>query len=269
MHRQQKNGSEAAVFTEEDEFSQNETITNQMSVTMMHLVEDENGNVNVVDMTQEGTANVETDVAGSVQKAEFETTSFSTFTITWKDKNEIKGTLKINVIDTNGNEIGSDKSINLEYKREYLVNQVVEEQKIGAIEGYSFYKAKVSSSPKAEGTVVKRIRFDDEKNQYSSDSGGGWEDIGNNTVYFIYAKNPTTIPTIDHTKAGITMKMTNLDSNDNSHRSIGKDKDHLINFGDNSGYGDGTIRKGLLNNILDDNGYPTTTNTKYKYRIFI
>lgn len=256
-----ENGSEAAVFTEEDEFSQNETITNQMSVTMMHLVEDENGNVNVVDMTQEGTANVETDVAGSVQKAEFETTSFSTFTITWKDKNEIKGTLKINVIDTNGNEIGSDKSINLEYKREYLVNQVVEEQKIGAIEGYSFYKAKVSSSPKAEGTVVKRIRFDDEKNQYSSDSGGGWEDIGNNTVYFIYAKNPTTIPTIDHTKAGITMKMTNLDSNDNSHRSIGKDKDHLINFGDNSGYGDGTIRKGLLNNILDDNGYPTTTNT--------
>ena len=230
-----ENGSEAAVFTEEDEFSQNETITNQMSVTMMHLVEDENGNVNVVDMTQEGTANVETDVAGSVQKAEFETTSFSTFTITWKDKNEIKGTLKINVIDTNGNEIGSDKSINLEYKREYLVNQVVEEQKIGAIEGYSFYKAKVSSSPKAEGTVVKRIRFDDEKNQYSSDSGGGWEDIGNNTVYFIYAKNPTTIPTIDHTKAGITMKMTNLDSNDNSHRSIGKDKDHLINFGDNSG----------------------------------
>lgn len=109
-----ENGSEAAVFTEEDEFSQNETITNQMSVTMMHLVEDENGNVNVVDMTQEGTANVETDVAGSVQKAEFETTSFSTFTITWKDKNEIKGTLKINVIDTNGNEIGSDKSINLE-----------------------------------------------------------------------------------------------------------------------------------------------------------
>ena len=117
-----ENGSEAAVFTEKDEFSQNETITNQMSVTMMHLVEDENGNVNVVDMTQEGTANVETDVAGSVQKAEFETTSFSTFTITWKDKNEIKGTLKINVIDTNGNEIGSDKSINLEYKREYLVS---------------------------------------------------------------------------------------------------------------------------------------------------
>lgn len=64
-----ENGSEAAVFTEKDEFSQNETITNQMSVTMMHLVEDENGNVNVVDMTQEGTANVETDVAGSVQKS--------------------------------------------------------------------------------------------------------------------------------------------------------------------------------------------------------
>lgn len=252
-----ENGSEAAVFAEEDEFSQNETTANSMDVTMMHLVEDENGNVNVVDMTQEGTANVETDVVGSVQKAEFETTSFSTFTITWKKKNETKGTLKINVIDTNKNEIGSGKPINLEYKKEYLVNKVVEE--IGDIEGYSFYKAKVSSSPKAEGTVVKRIIFKDGKNQYnSSDSGGEWKNIGNNTVYFIYAKNPTEIPTINHTDAGITMKMTNLVNGNNF--SIGTDEDHLIDFGSNSGYGDVTIKKGLLKNLLDNNGYPITTN---------
>ena len=252
-----ENGSEAAVFAEEDEFSQNETTANSMDVTMMHLVEDENGNVNVVDMTQEGTANVETDVVGSVQKAEFETTSFSTFTITWKIDNETKGTLKINVIDTNGNEIGSDKPINLEYKKEYSVNEVVEE--IGAIEGYSFYKAKISSSPKAEGTVVKRIRFEDGKNQYnSSDSEGEWKDIGTNKVYFIYAKNPTEIPTINHTDAGITMKMTNLVNGNNY--SIGTNKDHLIDFGSNSGYGNGTIKKGLLNNKLNAEGYPTTTN---------
>ena len=252
-----ENGSEAAVFTEEDEFSQNETTATQMDITMMHLVEDENGNVNVVDMTQEGNASVETDAVGSVQKAEFETTSFSTFTITWKKKKKIEGRLEINVIDTNGNGIGSDKPINLEYEREYLVNKVVEEK--CDIEGYSFYKAKVSSSPKAEGTVVKRIIFKDGENQYnSSDSGGKWENIGNNTVYFIYAKNPTTISTIDHTKAGITMKMTNLVNGNNF--SIGTDRNNLINFGPDSGYGDGKIKKGLLKNLLDNNGYPITTN---------
>lgn len=250
-----ENGSEAAVLAEEDEFSQNETTATQMDVTMMHLVEDENGNVNVVDMTQEGTASVETDAAGSVQKAEFETTSFSTFTITWSGKKT--GTLTINVIDTNGNDIGENNSTELKTGEKYSVSKVVEE--IGIIKEYSFYKAKVSSSPKAEGTVVKRIRFEDGKNQYnSSDSEGEWKDIGTNKVYFIYAKNPTEIPTINHTDAGITMKMTNLVNGNNY--SIGTNKDHLIDFGSNSGYGNGTIKKGLLNNKLGEDGYPTTKN---------
>ena len=39
----------------------------------MHLVEDENGNVqSVVDMTQDGTANVEANTEGKFRKAEFE-----------------------------------------------------------------------------------------------------------------------------------------------------------------------------------------------------
>lgn len=105
-----ENGSEAAVFTEEDEFSQNETTATQMDVTMMHLVEDENGNVNVVDMTQEGTANVETDAAGSVKKAEFETESFSIFTITW---NVSTGKiLTVHLVDTNLKDIPSSVTAN-------------------------------------------------------------------------------------------------------------------------------------------------------------
>ncbi len=80
--------NETAVLTEEDELSQEETAVepaNQMAVTMMHLVEDEDGNVNVVDMTQEGTASVETDEVGSVQKAEFVTDKFSVFALAWQD----------------------------------------------------------------------------------------------------------------------------------------------------------------------------------------
>ena len=80
--------NETVVLTEEDELSQEETAVepaNQMAVTMMHLVEDEDGNVNVVDMTQEGTASVETDAVGSVQKAEFVTDKFSVFALAWQD----------------------------------------------------------------------------------------------------------------------------------------------------------------------------------------
>lgn len=66
-----------------DENSQDDTETAEqnLSVSVMHFVEDENGNVeSVVDMTKDDTANVETNAEGEVQKAEFETESFSTFT---------------------------------------------------------------------------------------------------------------------------------------------------------------------------------------------
>ena len=72
-----------------DESSQDDTeaAEQNLSVSVMHFVEDENGNVeSVVDMTKDDTANVETNAEGEVQKAEFETESFSTFTITWKRK---------------------------------------------------------------------------------------------------------------------------------------------------------------------------------------
>ena len=70
-----------------DENSQDDTeaAEQNLSVSVMHFVEDANGNVeSVVDMTKDDTANVETNAEGEVQKAEFETESFSTFTITWK-----------------------------------------------------------------------------------------------------------------------------------------------------------------------------------------
>ena len=71
----------------EEMFQSDETSAQQkFSIAVMHLVEDKDGNVqSVVNMTQDGTANVEADEAGAVQKAEFETDSFSVFTIAWQD----------------------------------------------------------------------------------------------------------------------------------------------------------------------------------------
>lgn len=95
--------NETVVLTEEDELSQEETAVepaNQMAVTMMHLVEDEDGNVNVVDMTQEGNASVETDEVGSVQKAEFVTDKFSVFALAWQDSLDLAETRSTTVTIT-------------------------------------------------------------------------------------------------------------------------------------------------------------------------
>lgn len=107
-------------------------------IAVMHLVEDEDGNVqSVVDMTQDGTASVETSAKGEIQKAEFETESFSVFTITWTNTNS---KLSIRVVDTAGNEIGQNSSVSLNSGTEYSVSNIA--GKIQNVGNYSFIKQK-------------------------------------------------------------------------------------------------------------------------------
>ena len=195
-----ENGSEVAVFTEEDEFSQNETTATQMDVTMMHLVEDENGNVNVVDMTQEGTASVETDAAGSVQKAEFETTSFSTFTITWK-KNDTFGTnLIIKYVDEEGNEINAENVENVTIGPENTTDNKVDLSSYQkAIVGYE-YKATKLDSYQGENISYVRIKplgensgWTEERVPQVSADGNNWIDVKKSSViYMVYQKTSSS-----------------------------------------------------------------------------
>lgn len=237
-----ENGSEAAVFTEEDEFSQNETTATQMDVTMMHLVEDENGNVNVVDMTQEGTANVETDVAGSVQKAEFETTSFSTFTITWQYRYSSKA-LDIEIVDTTGTEIGNDtsKTINVSSDgAEVKVNKIAPQ-----VSGYQFKKASLKTS---DGTEIKRLRCNsswDDVEYNTKNSDGSWKKV-KDTVYFVYERTEqllTYVNTVDSKSKGINIKM--IDYNGQQFQGYEWDQNAK------------EIKQGILSKTLGEDGYPT------------
>lgn len=166
----EKSEIEFSAGAEEDDTFQSEETTAQQKflISIMHLVEDKDGNVqSVVDMIQDGTANLETDTAGAVQKAEFETESFSIFTIAWQ-----------------ATETGYDQTANL-----------------------------------------------------------------------------STIETLDHTSAGITMTMTDMEGGSNF--SI-KRRDSSKWYDLGGGYGEGTdnvgkIKAGLLKNKLE-NGYPVSTN---------
>lgn len=159
-----------------------------LSVSVMHFVEDEDGNVeSVVDMTKDDTASVETNAEGEVQKAEFETESFSTFTITWKYgySNSTKS-ITVHYVDFEGNEISGTKtdtvtvssgdSIELE---DYAEN----------IDNYTYVGARIE---KYNGDSLKYIRATYNNSgswsiQYSTDNTN-WltSTITNVNIYLLY-----------------------------------------------------------------------------------
>lgn len=78
-----------------DENSQDDTnvAEQNLSVSVMHFVEDEDGNVaEVVNMSNEGLAEVNTTDNGEIKKAEFETDSFSIFSVVWQSADEFIST---------------------------------------------------------------------------------------------------------------------------------------------------------------------------------
>ena len=227
---------------EEEETSQENTEAKELSVSVMHFVE-ENGEVtSVVDMTKENSATVETNEAGEVQKAEFETESFSTFTITWKSLfNNNNKELHIKIVDTDGHDIGNDtsKTINITDSAEVNVDESAPE-----VSGYKFKNARLKNP--RDGIEIKRLR----RNilyeiQYSTNSSNGdWENVGNNTVYFIYDNQPLTyVDTVDSKSKGINIKM--IDYNGQQFQGYEWSEKAI------------EIKQGILSKTLGKDGYPT------------
>lgn len=173
-----------------------------LDVTVMHLEEDEKGEVkDVVDMVadENETATVETTSAMKVKKAEFVTDSFSVFTVTWS-KTSYTSSIYINVVDENGNGIGSNSSYTFstgEITGDWSPSGTSEPVQLSTIKNdianYNYSKATLDS---ADGTVISYIRCKMTTSywsgttytwQYSSD-GNTWTDLGGKKIYFVYEK---------------------------------------------------------------------------------
>ena len=165
---------------EEDETSQENTEAKELSVSVMHFVE-ENGEVtSVVDMTKENSATVETNEAGEVQKAEFETESFSTFTITWKKNNGSYKNLRVHLVCLDDN--GEYKEIPGTANKYYNVLADTANIKLADLgetyttTGYQYSKALAQDTT----TEIAYI-------SYNSSSGGNsgwfWADANRNWTY--------------------------------------------------------------------------------------
>ena len=188
---------------EEEETSQENTEAKELSVSVMHFVE-ENGEVtSVVDMTKENSAAVETNEAGEVQKAEFETESFSTFTITWTQmKKSENGEISINVryVDDKGVDI-SEKVTNPIGIKASKGTAIKLEDYEPYISGYGFVKAQIGGATYNEDAATLeyiKATFGNTPNdskvyEYSNDAQTWTTYNTEPTIYLVYTATGLSI----------------------------------------------------------------------------
>lgn len=178
---------------EEEETSQENTEAKELSVSVMHFVE-ENGEVtSVVDMTKENSAAVETNEAGEVQKAEFETESFSTFTITWKytqNGNTYNKNLTVHLVYLdNGQYVGISDTVN-EYEENINNGENIELANLAneyKVEGYAYEKALTQNKT----TEISSISYNSNSQKtkgwfYKEKDKDSWTHATTNDDYDIY-----------------------------------------------------------------------------------
>ena len=181
---------------EEDETSQENTEAKELSVSVMHFVE-ENGEVtSVVDMTKENSAAVETNEAGEVQKAEFETESFSTFTITWKYWYSYYKNLRVHLVyqDDNENYVEIPGTANKYYNVLNNTNSIdlvaLSKNEKYKPDGYEYLKV-LTQDQNDEITLISYNTngVGNRAGWFSSNDGSNWTYLNNDDnydVYFVY-----------------------------------------------------------------------------------
>ena len=170
----------------------------------MHFVE-ENGEVqNIVNMTQEGQASVKTTDDGQIQNAEFNTGSFSVFTITWTQiRQGLNGDTKVNIecVDTDGNAINVSELSDVRATTDTVIRLSDYEPYIS---GYGFVKAQIGGARYADNydelKLIKAVQnnsawtyFYLDDTSYTADTKWNKWRSGTPTVYLVYTPTELSI----------------------------------------------------------------------------
>lgn len=249
-------------------------------VTVLHLEEDEKGEVKqVVDMGAEKKATVDTlktTEGKRVQSVEVVTESFSVYTVVWGDADgKSKPKAILNFVDKQGRDISSvlgvsDKTIFVEGTRSQNLNTIGSQYSAKAEKGYyCFSEAHLDSH--SSNLIADEISYNaEDKNGYDwhywyKNTWHGWKKdtfwnpnkkVNVYLVYEIELSELSTVDTVNAKSAGVTMKMIDLGGGQKELTN----GNYTVNFGENSGYGNGTIKKGLLQSRIGRDGFPTVVN---------
>lgn len=241
------------------------------AVTVMHLEEDEEGKVkNIVDMSKnKQLKDIQINDDKEVKTVEFETENFSTFTITWTSNTSVN--TEVNIVSESGEiiELQDSALSNLEVSEgTFNISSITSDDKYNKYceltdksgKKYQFDKAVVLDNDKTynrnNGTQISSLNLHNNSVWYQSQSGSGWEYLDNKKVYFVYTEMLSEVETVDSASKGIKIKMIDLASN--SQNSYLTNGNTLISL--SGGYGNGTIKKNLLERRLGTDGYPIAKN---------
>ena len=172
-------------------------------VTVLHLEEDENGEVKqVVDMGAEQKANVDTlttTEGAKVQNVEVETESFSVFTITWKynitsiENGEFK--ITVHYIDEQGNAIEvKDKPKNINIKENQTI-QLSDYWRDASDPQYQRGTIRIRGKEVESLKTVKKfgaryVQYKEKgKNDFTDWLKSGFQNKQNGDIFFIYIKD--------------------------------------------------------------------------------
>ena len=195
----------AEVNTENEDTPEAGNSAQTPTIEVLHFVEDQNGEVqNIVNMTQEGQASVKTTDDGQIQNAEFNTGSFSVFTITWTQKQQgLNGKTEVGIecVDTNGNSIKVSEFSKV-IATNYTVIRLSDYEPY--ISGYGFVKAQIGGTTYADNyaelKLIKAVQNNSawtysylNDTSYTADTKWNPWSSGKPTVYLVYTPTKLSI----------------------------------------------------------------------------
>ena len=196
----------AEVNTENEDTPEAGNSAQTPTIEVLHFVEDQNGEVqNIVNMTQEGQASVKTTDDGQIQNAEFNTGSFSVFTITWTQKQQgLDGKTEVGIecVDTSGNVINVSELSKVRATKDTVIRLSDYEPYIS---GYGFVKAQIGGNTYADNYAeLKLIKAVQNNNSawtysylndtsYTADTEWTTWTPGTPTVYLVYTPTKLSI----------------------------------------------------------------------------
>ena len=139
-------------------------VSEDTELTVMHLEEDKNGEVKqVVDLADDNVTNgavekLQTNEENKLEKVEFVSDSFSTFTVTWTNTTI---SLSIHYVDENGTEIQGNQTVPEDFKN--YNESVTFADYAGTISGYEYSSAHLDS---ATGETVTSAQGSRKSNDY-------------------------------------------------------------------------------------------------------
>ena len=215
----------------------------EAEVTVVHLEENEKGEVaQLVDMSEEKQLSaIETTSASEVTMTEFETKSFSVFTIIWTAESSV---LKAYCVNTAGSDIGEKE---FEIAKQMVTTETRVEDLTKSIEDYQFKRAYTAEDKNADNKkVIDCIRYNDSRWEYKDESQD-WSEFGDSSLFFEYSTTVDVprVPVVDTKAKGINISLFNYDgySNVEKYKTFCFLEGNSMGVDSGAGYSDDTLKQ--------------------------